>query len=148
MRCMTRPKGKPGKPRHIRIVSHMVRQITNCLIHQVFRQVIARGEIPRRIDMTVIAHQFRCVVIRFRIQKTIKMIKPPAQWPTIKRARGTTFAQWGHMPFAHHVIAIGMRFQHFRQRSRRTRYLAAIAGKTTVEIRQTTDADGMMISPS
>ena len=50
------------------------------------------------------------------------------------------------MPFADHVIAIAVRAQHFRQRTGAVRDLAALTGEAAIEIRQTTDTDGMVIA--
>ncbi len=137
----------PGQPWDIGLVGGVIGYEADRLVDQVGREVIAVRIRPRCIDVGVVRDKLRCELISFGIEKTIEAIKTAPQRPAVERPGGAAFGQWGDVPFADHVIAIAVRPQHFRQRARLARDLAAISGVAAVEIGEAADTDRMMVAP-
>ena len=146
MRRVAGAQRQPGQPGQIGPVGDVVGDEADRLIDQIRRQMIAAGMGPGRVDVGVVRHQFRRELIGLRVHETIKPVEAAAQRPAVKRSGGAAFGQWRDMPFADHVVAIGVGFEHFRQRAGLTRDLAAIAGITAVEIGEAADPDGMVVA--
>ena len=68
--------------------------------------MVACFECAGCLNMAVVAHQFRRVVVGLGVKKAIKSIKTAPQWPTVEWARGPGFSKWRNVPFADHIIAI------------------------------------------
>ena len=143
---MTGAKGEPRQPRQVGPVRHVIGDEADRLIDQIGRQVIAVGVSPRRIDVGVVGDKLRCVLIGLGIEEAVEAIEAAPQRPAVERSGGAALRQRRDMPFADHVIAIGMRLQHLGQRPGLARDLAAISGIAAVEIGEAADADRMMIA--
>ncbi len=145
MRGMAGGEGAPEKPRVILRAGVVIGQHADGLIDQILRQVIAGFIGAGRVDMAVVAHQLRRILVGLRVEEAVEAVKSPAQGPAVKRSSRAAFIERVHMPFADHIVAIGMGAQHLGERTGRFRDLAAIARMAAVEIRKATDADGMMV---
>ena len=97
--------------------------------------------------MGIVGHELRRVLVGLGIEEAVEAVKAAAERPAVERAGGAALGQRRDMPFADHVVAIAVRPQHFRQRPRLARDLAAIAGIAAVEIGEAADADRMMVAP-
>ena len=97
--------------------------------------------------MRIVEHEFGRVLIRLRVEKSVEPIEPSRERPAIERPGRAALGQRRDVPLAEHVIAIAVRAQHFGERARLLRDLAAIAGEAGIEIGQTPHADRMMIAP-
>ena len=146
MRRVAGAEGDPGQPGQIRAIGDVVADEADRLVDQVRGQVIAVGKRPGRIDMGVVRYQFRRELIGLGVEETIEAVKAAPQRPAVERPGRTAFGQGRDMPFADHVVAIGMGFQHFRQRSGLARDLAAVAGIAGVEIGEAADTDRVMVA--
>ena len=147
VRCVAGAERDPGQPRDIGPVGGVIGDEADRLIDQVGRQVIAVRVGAGRIDMRVVGNQFRRELIGLSVEEAIEAIKAAAERPAVEWPGGAAFGQRRNVPFADHVVAIAVRPQHFRQRPRLARDLAAISRVAAVEIGETADADRMMVAP-
>ena len=147
MRRVAGAEREPGQPGQIGPVGGVIGDEADRLIDQIRGQVIAVGIGAGRIDMGVVGDQFRRVLVGLGIEEAVEAIKTAAERPAVERPGGAALGQRRDVPFADHVVAIAVRPQHFRQRPRLARDLAAIAGITAVEIGEAADADRMMVAP-
>ena len=147
MRRMAGAEGKPRQPWHIGPVGDVIGDEADRLIDQIRRQMITLGIAARWIDMGVVGHQLRRILVGLGVEETVEPVEPTAQRPAIERSGRAALGQRCDVPFADHVIAIGMRPQHLRERAGLPRDLAAIAGITTVEIGKAADAHRMVVAP-
>jgi hypothetical protein len=146
MRRMAGAERKPGQPWQIGTVGDVITDEADGLIDQILGQMIAAGVTPWRIDMRVVGDQLRRVLVGLRIEKSVEAVEAAPERPAVEGAGGAAFGERGHVPFADHVVAVGVSAQHFRERAGFARDLAAIAGITRVEIGETADADRMMVA--
>src|SRR6516165_10770035 len=65
--------------------------------------------------MRVVANKLRRILIGLGIKEAIETIESAPERPAVERPGGAAFDERGHVPFADHVIAIGMCAQHLRQ---------------------------------
>ena len=144
MHCAQRQPAQPGRLRQFR---HMPGQEADGLVHQVFRQVIALLRRTRRLNRRVVAHKFRRVLVRRRIHEAVEAVEPAGQRPAIERPGAAAFGQRGDVPLAQHVGAVAVRAQHFCQRPGFLADLAAIPGKTAVEVRQAANPRRVVVAP-
>ncbi len=128
MRRVTGAERDPGQPRQIGPVGDVIGDEADRLVDQIRGQMIAVGIGAGRIDMGVVGDQLRRELVGLGVEKAVEAVKAAAERPAVERPGGAAFGQRRDMPFADHVVAIGVRLQHFRQRSRLARDLAAIAG--------------------
>ena len=122
-------------------------QETDRLIDEVSRQVVAAFERSGCIDARIVEHELWSVLVGFRIHESIEAIEAAPERPAVERTRCAGFSQRRDVPLAHHVVAVGMGSQHLGERSGLLCDLAAIAGKTAVEVRKAADTDGVVIAP-
>ena len=137
----------PGQPRQIGPVGDVIADEADRLVDEVGGQVIAVGISPRRIDVRVAGDELRRILIGLGIEEAVEAIEAAAERPAVERAGGAAFGQRRHMPFADHVVAIGVRAQHLGDGAGLARDLAAIAGIAGIEIGEAADADRMMVAP-
>ena len=147
MRRVAGAEGEPCQPRQIGAVGDVVADEADRLIDQVPGQVVAVRIGARRIDMPVVGNQLRRILVGLGVEKAIEAVEAAAERPAVERSGRTAFGQRRDVPFADHVVAIGVRAQHFGERPGFARDLAAIAGIAAVEIGEAADADGMMVAP-
>ena len=147
MRRVAGAERHPGQPRDIGPVGGVIGDEADRLVNQIRREVIAIRVGPGRIDMGVVGNQLRRELIGLGIEEAIEAIKAAAERPAVERPGGAAFGQRRDVPFADHVVAIAVRPQHFRQRARLARDLAAISRVAAVEIGEAADADRMMVAP-
>ena len=147
VRRMAGAERDPGQPGQIGPVGDVIGDEADRLVDQVRRQMIATGIAAERIDVGVVRHQLRRVLVGLGVEKAVEAVEAAAERPAVERPGGAAFGQRRHMPFADHVVAIGMRPQHFGERSGLAGDLAAIAGIAAVEIGKAADADGMVVAP-
>jgi hypothetical protein len=76
----------------------------------------------------VVGDELRGVLIGLGVEKSVEALEAAPKRPAVERPGGAALGQRRHVPFAHHVIAIGVGAQHFGKRPRLARDLAAIAG--------------------
>ena len=91
-------------------------------------------------------HQFRRVLVGLGVQEAVEAVEAAAQRPAVERPGRAALGQRRDVPFADHVVAIGVRPQHLGQRAGLARDLAAIAGIAAVEIGEAADADRMVVA--
>ena len=147
MRRMASAEREPAKPRVLRPVRDMIGNETDRAVHEIGGQMIAALERAGRLDMRIVEHEFRRVLIRLRIQKPVETIEAARERPAIERPCRAALRQRRHVPLADHVIAIAVRTQHFGERARLLRDLPAIARKAGIEIGEAPHADRMMVAP-
>ena len=126
----------------------MAGQEADRLIDEVGCQVVAAFEASGCIDARIVEYELRRILVGFRIHEAVEAIEAASQWPAVERTRSAGFGQGRDVPFAQHVIAVGMRSQHLGERSGLPRDLAAIARETAVEVREASDTNGVVIAPS
>ncbi len=117
MRRMAGAERQPGQPRHIGPVGDVIGDEADRLVDQVRGQMIAVGVGAGRIDMGVVAHQLRRVLVGLGIHEAVEAVEAAAERPAVERPGGAALGQRRDVPLADHVVAIAVRPQHFRQRA-------------------------------
>ncbi len=124
----------------------MARQVGDRLIDQIGGQVIAASEGTRRVDVAVVAYQFRGVLVGLGIHESVEAVEAAAQWPAVERPCCAGLGQWRDMPLAQHVVAVTVFTQHLGDGAGFPSDLATISGKSAVEVGQAAHAHGMMVA--
>ena len=148
MRCMTGTRCKQHHPWCVRCASSVVCNVGDGVINKIFGEVIASPIRARCGDMSVVAHNFRAVLVSLCIEESVEAVKPACKWPSIEGTSGACFGERCDMPFADHVIAISVRAEHFGKSSCFVCDLAAIAGVAAVEVGEATNTNRVMIATS
>ena len=146
MRRVAGAERDPGQPRQIGPVGDVVGDEADRLIDQIRGQVIAVGVGAGRIDMGVVGHELRRVLVGLGVEEAVEAVEAAAERPAVERPGGAALGQRRDMPLADHVIAVGVRAQHLGERAGLARDLAAIAGIAGIEIGEAADADRMMVA--
>ncbi len=147
MRRMTGAESKPGQPGQIGPVGNVIGDEADRLIDQIGSQMIAVGVGSGRMNVGVVGDEFRRVLVGLGVEKAVEAVEAAPQWPAVERPGRAALGQRRDVPFADHVIAVGVGLEHFRKRSGFARDLAAITGIARVEIGEAADADRMVIAP-
>src|SRR5262245_4356088 len=124
----------------------MAGQEADRLVYEVCGQMVTARKAPGGLDARIVQYELWRILIRFRIHESVEAVEAASQRPAMKWTRCACFGQGRDMPLAHHVIAIGVRSQHFGKGSRIRGDFAAIPGKAAVEIRETAHAHRVMIA--
>ena len=143
---MTCTRGKQHKERVVWRASCVFGKIRDCVIAQIFGEVIS-GPIGAWCgDMRVVAHYFRAELIGFCIEESVEAVETARKRPAVEWTSGSGFGEWSDMPFAHHVVAVPVRSQNFTECSSFFRDLAAVAGVATVEVGKATNTYRVVIT--
>ena len=134
MRRMACTRRKKHEPRIIWCSSSVIGQVLDCVVAQIFGEVISGPIGTWGSDMGVVADYLGAELVGLCIEESVEAIKAARQWPAIKWSSWTSFCQWGDMPLSNHVVAVSVRTQHFSNRSSFFRNLAAISGEAAIEV--------------
>ena len=146
MRRMAGAERDPGQPRQIGPVGDVIADEADRLVDQIGGQVIAVGVGPRGINMCVVGDELRRILIGLGIEEAVEAVEAAPERPAVERTGRAALGQRRHMPFADHVVAIGVRAQHLGDGAGLARDLAAITGIAGIEIGEAADADRMMVA--
>ena len=145
---MTGTRCKQHHPWCVGCASSVVCNVGNGVVNKIFGEVIASPIRSRCGDMSVVAHNFRAVLVSLCIEESVEAVKPACKWPSIEGTSGACFGERCDMPFADHVVAVAVRAEHFSKCSCFVCDLAAIAGVAAVEVGEATNTNRVMITAS
>ena len=135
------------KKRFFRDQRFLVAHETDCMIDQVFGEVIAVFGALRLIDRMVVVVELGHELVGLALLKAIEAIEAATERPLIVGPGRRGLFHRRQMPFADRKRGIAGRAQHLGKRGSAARDRAGAVGIAGVPVRQATHADRMVIAP-
>ena len=99
------------------------------LVDQVLAEVIALLRFLGRLDLVVVVHQVRVPLAGIATQEAVETLEPPAQRPTLIRARRRLLVARCQVPLAHHVGVVAVPDQDLREHPVLKRHDSVVSGE-------------------
>src|SRR5262249_48081559 len=114
---------------------------------EIRRQVIALFRGLWSLDLHIVTHQLRVVLVRVAAKKTIIAFKSPTQWPAIIGAGGPGLLGRRQMPFAERISVVAILLQDLGKKAVLERDLAVGAREALGPFGDACHAVGVVIAP-
>jgi hypothetical protein len=115
------------------------------LVDDVDRQVVAVLVGAGRVDVVVVVHQLRRVLVGLGVEEPVVAVEAALQRPAVVGAGGPGLGEGRDVPLAGEVVAVPVRPQHLGHRPGRPGDLAAVAGEAAVEVGEAADAHVVVV---
>ena len=119
-------------------------QLQQQLIDQVLADVVTLRGRRRRVDVAVVADQFRVELVGLPLEEPVKPIEPACQRPLIERTGGRDVGRRSEMPLPGTERGIPLGLQQLGDRRRRVRDVTQLMREPRPPVRHTAHAGGVL----